>query len=81
MEPLGDGRADVLRQRHAVSHRDALDRDERHDVHGAEPRMFAAMRAQVDVRDRALEEHQHRLLEAGRVADDREHGTIVRRVG
>ena len=30
-----------LRQRHAVGHRHALDRDERHDVDRAEPRMLA----------------------------------------
>ena len=41
-EALRDRRGDVLRQRHAVVHRRALDRHERDDVDGAEPRMLAA---------------------------------------
>ena len=44
-EALGDRGADLRRQRHALGHRHALDRNERHDVDGAEPRMLALVRA------------------------------------
>ena len=43
--------------------------------------MLAAMRAQVDVGDRALDERHDRLLDARGVADQREHRPVVRRVG
>ncbi len=42
--------------------------------------MLAAMRAQIDVGDGALEQRQHGALDAGCVADQREHGSVVRRV-
>ena len=38
-------------ERDAVGHRRALDRHERHDVDGAEPRVLAAMPAKIDVGD------------------------------
>jgi hypothetical protein len=40
-EALGHGLCGLSRQRHAVRHRGALDRDERHHVHGAKPRVLA----------------------------------------
>ena len=39
------------------------------------------MRPQIDVGDRALEQREHRALDAGRVAGEREHRSVVRRVG
>ena len=38
-------------------------------------------RAQIDVGDRALEQRQHGALDAGGVAREREHRSVVRRVG
>ncbi len=73
--------ADFPRERHAVRHRHAFERHERHDVHRADARMLAAMRAQIDVGDRALEQRQHRALDAGGVAGEREDRAVVRRVG
>ena len=78
---LGNGGADVPGERHAVGHRDALDRNERHDVDGAEPWMFAAVLAQIDGLDRDLEERQDGRLDGGRVAGEREDRPVVRRVG
>ncbi len=51
-EAVGDRGAGVARQRHAVGHRRALDRHERHDVDGAESRMLAVMAPQVDLGQR-----------------------------
>ncbi len=80
-EPLGDRGADVLRQRDAVRHGDALDRDEGHDVDGAETRMLALVLTQVDGRHGLLEQREHGRFERGGVADQREDGSVVRRVG
>ncbi len=62
-EPFGDGRGDVLRQRDALLHRDALDRHERHDVDRAEPRMLALVLPEIDGGQRLLEERHRRRLE------------------
>ena len=43
--------------------------------------MLAAVRAEIDVGDRALEQRQHRPLDAVRVAGEREDRSVVRRVG
>ena len=58
VKPLGDRGAGLLRQRHAVGHRRAFDRDEGHDVDRAHARVFAAVRAQIDIGDRALDERE-----------------------
>ena len=71
---------DFPRQRDAVGHGRALDRDKRHDVDRAQARVLTAVRAQVDVGRRALEERQDGVLEASRVADHGEHRAVVRRV-
>ena len=73
--------ADVLRQRDAVGHRRALDRDERHDVHGAEARMLALVCSQIDGGDGGCEEREGRRLERRRIPDEREDRTVVRGVG
>ena len=67
-------------ERHAISHRRAFDRHERHDVHRTHTRMLTAMRAEIDVRDGSFEQGQHRMLHAVRIADEREHRSIVRRI-
>ena len=75
-------RADVLRQRHAVGHRHALDRDERHDVDRAEARMLARVRAQIDARrPRARTARGPPPSTRRGVAGEREHRAVVRRVG
>ena len=78
MEPFGNRRADTLRQRNAIGHRDALDWHEGDDVHGSHAGMLATMRAQIDVRDGALEQREHRLLDSIRGAREREHRPVVR---
>ena len=44
----------------------SVERHERHDVDGAEARVLAAMRPEIDVRDRALDEREHRVCRARR---------------
>jgi hypothetical protein len=80
-ESLRHGCRHLACQRDALGHGHALDWDERHDVHGAEPRVLAAMRTQVDVCQRLLEKRQRRGLERLPVAHEREDGTVVRGVG
>ena len=43
--------------------------------------MLPAMRAQIDVGDGALDERQHRRLDAGRIPGEREDRSVVRRIG
>ena len=71
----------IFRQLDAIAHRHAFDGDERHDVDGAEPRMLAFVRAEIDVGNGALEERHHRALDAGLIASEREHRSVVRGVG
>ena len=73
--------SDFLRERHAVGHGHAFNRHERHHVDGAQPRMLAGVAAEVDIGDRTFEQRQYRSLDAGRVAGQREHGSVVRRIG
>ena len=67
-----DGGADVLGERHAISHRGALDRNERDDVDGADAGVLAAVLPQVDGVYGDVEERERGGLERGRVADERE---------
>jgi len=63
----------------AVSHEyDAV--HERHDVHRADPRMLALVRAQVDRLHGLLEEREDGGLERRSRSREREHGAVVRRV-
>ncbi len=80
-EALGDGSADVLGERHAVGHRDVLDRDERHDVDSSEPGMLTAVLAQVDRLDGDSKERQGRCFDCGGISGEREDRPVVRRVG
>ena len=57
-----------------------LDRDDRNDVRGADPRMRAVVPAQVDPLARARDPRQQRLHELVRLADEREDGAVVVRV-
>ena len=43
--------------------------------------MLAFVGAKVDVGHCALEKREHRLLDAGCIADEGEYGPVVRRVG
>ena len=70
-----------LRQLHALRHRHAFDRNERHHVDGAHARMFALVRAQVDVGKRALEQHRNAGGQRRGVAGQREDRAVVRGVG
>ena len=81
LEPLSHGGRRLLRQRHALGHRDAFDRDERHDVDGAEARMLAGVRPQVDRRRCRLEQREHGGLERRRFAGQRQHRSVVRGIG
>ena len=71
----------VICQPYAILHRHAFDRHERHDVHGAEPRVLAAMRAEIDRADRFREEREDGGLQRRGVTREREHGSVVRPVG
>ena len=68
-------------ERNALVHGHAFDRHEGHHVHSAQARMFAGVRAEIDVRDDRLEEGEHRLLDRAGVAGERQHRPVVRRVG
>jgi len=80
-EPFRDGGPRRPRGGDALAHRHAHQRDERHDVHGAEARMLAAMLAQVDVGNRALEQREDRPLNGCGRSDEREDGAVVRGIG
>ena len=43
--------------------------------------MLAVVRAQIEIGDRALDEREHRLLDANGIAGEREHRAVVRGVG
>ena len=81
LKAFGDRGADVLRERHAFGHRDTLDRNERHDIDGAETRMLAPVLPQVDGVERDGKERQRRRLDRRRVAGQREDGAVVGGVG
>ena len=70
-----------LGERDALGHRHALDRDERHDVDGAEARVLTLMLPQIDRPGRDLEQREDRRLDAGGVAGEREDRAVVRGVG
>ncbi len=79
-EARRDGGAGLPGQRHAVGHRRALDRHEGDDVDGAQARVLAAVRPEVDVGDGPFDERQDGSLDAVGVAGEGEDGTVVRRV-
>ena len=80
-EARGDGGADPLGELDAVGHRHAFDRDERHDVDGAEARVRTLVLPQIDRPGRDLDQREDRRLDAGGVAGEGEDRAIVRGVG
>ena len=81
VEPCGHLGGDVARQRDAIGHRHVLDRDEGHDVDGADARVLARMRPEVDRGNSGVVERENRGLHRGLVADERDHRPVVRAVG
>ncbi len=77
LESGGDFGRGVLRKRDALGHRDAVDRHERHDIHGAEPRMLASVRAEIDVLDCRPDKGENGGLQRFCVAGQREHRAMV----
>ena len=72
---------ELARELHAVVHRDATHRDERHDVGRSHPGMLTAMRGEVDARGRHLHGAERGLDGRVRRRHEREHRTVVRGVG
>ena len=81
LESRGDFSGRVSRECHALGHRHALDGDERHHVHGAEARVLAGVRAQVDVSQGRGDQRDDRGLQWSGVAGHRQDRSIVCRVG
>ena len=46
----------------------------------AEARMLSAMPGQIDARHRRAEEREHAVAAGGRIADERQHGSVVVRI-
>ena len=73
----GDLMSEGMRDGDALLHRHAGERYERNDVHRAEPRVLALVRAHVDLAERRRDEGVggggHRVGVAG----EREHGAVV----
>jgi hypothetical protein len=80
-EPARDVGRRFLRQRHALLHRHAFDRDERHDVDSPEPRVLAGVLTEIDDRERRFIEGEHRLFDRLGVSRESHDRSIVRRVG
>ena len=75
--------ADLARQRDAIGHGHAFDRDERDDIHGSEPRVLAAVRAKVH-RPRCVRSPPEAGSPTRRLSDvacKREDAAVVRGIG
>ena len=72
---------EFLRDRDALFHRRSFERNERHDIDRTDARMLAMMNAQIDARNRRIEQ-SHRSLtnRIRRFGDIREHRPIVIRI-
>ena len=70
MVPRGNFGGHFGRQRHAIGHRRALDRHERHDVDGAHARVLAGMLAKVDKRDSRMEQIEDSRAHLGGVTGE-----------
>ena len=77
-EPVRHGVGGRARQPHAVVHRHTVNRHERHDVHGAEPWVLAAVLPEVDRREASLEQREHGRVQRGGVAGERDDRAVVR---
>ena len=71
VKALSDERGSALRQRHALFHRRTLQRNEGHHVDGADARMDAVVRAQVDRVDRRGEQAKYSVAERAGLARER----------
>jgi hypothetical protein len=76
--PPGDLGADLAGQRHAVTHARAFDRNERHHVDRAHAGMLAGVPAQVDERNRRLEQVEYGRLHLGGRAREGVDRPVVR---
>src|SRR5205085_4828451 len=61
VKTLGDLARSRVRDLDALLHRRVLERNERHDVDRADTRMRAVMNAQIDARNRDVEQPQRRF--------------------
>ncbi len=69
--------AEAVRDRDALFHRHAGERNERHDVHRSEARMLARVRAHVDLAIRRGDEGMRGGRDRFGVAGEREHRAVV----
>ncbi len=81
LKPFGDPAAQLPGEGHAVLHRSPGDGHKGADVHGPGPGVLAPVVAHVDELDGLPVKGQHGRDEGGAVADQREDGPVVVRVG
>ncbi len=81
LEASRDFRCGLLSQRDTLGHGDVIDGHKRHDVHRAEPWMFAGVRAQIDVFDRRAHQGENSGLQRFGLAGHRQDRAVVCRVG
>jgi hypothetical protein len=77
---IHSGCAELTRQVDTLGHRRPAERNEGDDVDGADARMDATVRPQVDSRERYLEQPEQCFGDHSRIADHGEDRAIVRGV-